>query len=75
MGGLTSCVINKGVIGQRQAAELGMGTIQKSFGRLKSPLPLNIRKRLTIPEVIVFLHNFRTKYVGFNQIIDFEFVG
>ncbi|KAJ3000991.1 hypothetical protein HDV02_000060 [Globomyces sp. JEL0801] len=51
MGGLTSCVINKGVIGQRQAAELGMGTIQKSFGRLKSPLPLNIRKRcLTIPE-------------------------
>ncbi|KAJ2984661.1 hypothetical protein HDV02_000956, partial [Globomyces sp. JEL0801] len=39
-------IINKAVISQRQAAEWGMGTIQRTFGRLKSLLPINNRKRL-----------------------------
>ncbi|KAI8900531.1 hypothetical protein BC833DRAFT_618469 [Globomyces pollinis-pini] len=64
----TKLIINKAVFSQRQAAEWGMGTIQRTFGRLKSPLPLNNRKRLTIVKAVVLLHNFRTKYVGFNQI-------
>ncbi|KAJ2991387.1 hypothetical protein HDV02_003828 [Globomyces sp. JEL0801] len=44
----TKLIINKAVFSQRQAAEWGMGTIQRTFGRLKSLLPLNNRKRLTL---------------------------
>lgn len=61
-------LLDNAVIGQRQAAEWGMGSIQRTFGRLKSPLPVESFKRKLILKVVVLLYNFRVKYVGLNQI-------
>ena len=60
--------LDNAVIGQRQAAEWGMGSIQRTFGRLKSPLPVDNLKRKLILKVIVLLYNYRVKFVGLNQI-------
>jgi len=52
----------------RQASEWGMRGLQGSFSRLKSRLTSNKKKRYNIVAGIVLLHNFRTDYVGLNQI-------
>jgi hypothetical protein len=52
----------------RQAAEWGMRGLQGTFARLKTKLTSNKRKRHDIILAILLLHNFRTTYVGFNQI-------
>ena len=53
----------------RQSSEWGMRALQGTFSRLKSRLPSNKSKRKYIIGSIVFLHNFRTEYVGLNQIV------
>ena len=52
----------------RQAAEWGMRALQGSFSRLKARLGSNKVKRGTVLLSIMLLHNFRTHYVGLNQI-------
>ena len=52
----------------RQASEWGMRALQGTFTRLKSRLTSNKVKRYLIIYSIILLHNFRTEYVGFNQI-------
>jgi len=52
----------------RQASEWGMRALQGTFARLKSRLTSNKQKRRRIIASCVFLHNFRTEYVGLNQI-------
>jgi hypothetical protein len=55
-------------ISLRQASEWGMRALQGSFSRLKSRLTSSKTKRQEILHAIVLLHNFRTEYVGLNQI-------
>lgn len=55
-------------ISLRQASEWGMRALQGSFSRLKSRLTSNHEKRKKIILSIVLLHNFRTDFVGLNQI-------
>ena len=55
-------------ISLRQASEWGMRALQGSFCRLKSRLTSNKRKRHLIILCIVLLHNYRTEFVGLNQI-------
>lgn len=52
----------------RQASEWGMRALQDTFARLKSRLTSNKQKRQLIIYTILLLHNFRTEYVGLNQI-------
>ena len=52
----------------RQASEWGMRALQGTFARLKSRLTSDKEKRKVILEGCVYLHNFRTHYVGLNQI-------
>lgn len=52
----------------RQSSEWGMRALQGSFCRLKSRMTSNKKKRHNIILSIVLLHNFRTEYVGLNQI-------
>ena len=51
-----------------QSAEWGMRGLQGSFTRLKSRLTSNSRMQKLIFETILLNNNFRTTYVGFNQI-------
>lgn len=55
-------------ISLRQASEWGMRALQGTFSRLKSRLTSDGRKRNKIILSIVLLHNFRTEFVGLNQI-------
>ena len=55
-------------ISLRQASEWGMRALQGTFSRLKSRLTSDDRKRSKIILSIVLLHNFRTDFVGLNQI-------
>jgi hypothetical protein len=52
----------------RQAAEWGKRALQGTFSRLKSRLPSNKWRRHEIILSVLLLHNFRTHYVGLNQI-------
>lgn len=52
----------------RQASEWGMRGMQGTFPRCKKRLPSDSDKRRLVLEAIVLVHNFRTDYVGFNQI-------
>lgn len=56
------------IVSLRQAAEWGMRALQGTFGRLKTQLTSHNSTRFQIILSIVLLHNFRTKYVGLNQI-------
>ena len=47
---------------------MGNEGLQGSFARLKSKLTSYKSTRKLIINCIVFLHNFRTHYVGLNQI-------
>ena len=55
-------------ISLRQASEWGMRALQGTFGRLKSRLPSDSEKRGLIILSVILLHNFRTEFVGLNQI-------
>jgi len=55
-------------ISLRQASEWGMRSLQGTFSRLKSRLTSDKLKRKNIIYGIVLLHNFRTEFVGLNQI-------
>lgn len=52
----------------RQSSEWGMRALQGTFLRLKSRLLSNKEKRKLIISSVVLLHNFRTEYIGLNQI-------
>jgi hypothetical protein len=52
----------------RQCSEWGMRALQGTFSRLKARLGSNKKKRGKIIHSIILLHNFRTYYVGLNQI-------
>jgi hypothetical protein len=52
----------------RQALEWGMRALQGTFSRLKSRMTSNSKKRPKIILSIVVLHNFRTEFMGLNQI-------
>ena len=43
----------------RQAAEWGMGSLQKDFRILRGPLPADAAERRQILDAVVLLHNFR----------------
>ena len=60
--------LDRAIIGQRQAAEWGMGAFQRTFARLKVPLPCDDKKRLILLKSMGLLYNFRCEKVGFNQI-------
>jgi len=51
----------------QQAAEWGMGTFQRVWGRMQLRLPACKRKRLHIIRLGVSLHNLRARLVGLNQ--------
>jgi hypothetical protein len=52
----------------RQASEWGMRALQGTFPRIKSRLTSDKEKRKNIVHSVVLLHNFRTSYIGLNQI-------
>ena len=52
----------------RQASEWGTRALQGTFSRLKARLTSNKVKRGLILQSVAWLHNFRTFYVGLNQI-------
>lgn len=52
----------------RQAAEWGMRALQGAFGRTRMKLSSNKAERRQLLKVICYLHNFRTRAVGINQI-------
>jgi len=52
----------------RQSSEWGMPALQDTFTGLKSRLGSNKLKRKYIIGSTVLLYNFRTHYVGLNQI-------
>jgi len=52
----------------RQSAEWGMRALQGTFCRLKTRLCSNKNKRKLVIRSIILLHNFRTHYIGLNQI-------
>lgn len=52
----------------RQAAEWGMGSFQRVWGRLQLPLQWNKKKRRMLLNLAVRLHNTRARLVGLNQI-------
>lgn len=54
---------------ERQSAEWGVRAIKGPFARLKVPLPADSRKRLRLLRICCHLFNFRTRYVGLNQIL------
>lgn len=57
------------LVSARQAAEWGMRSLQGSFGRLRVPLDINNPLgRMRLLEVVVRLHNLRTRLVGASQI-------
>jgi len=51
-----------------KAAEWGNGSLKGTWRRLLVPLPVDRQKRRQIIAVSVFLHNFRARTVGYNQI-------
>ena len=55
-------------ISLRQASAWGMRALQGTFSRLKSRLTSHDKKRGEIIMKIVLLHNFRTDFIGLNQI-------
>ena len=52
----------------RQASEWGMKGMQGSFSHCKKWLPTQSNQRKLVLESIVLIHNFRTEWVGSNQI-------
>ena len=52
----------------RQASEWGMRGLQGTWPRIKSRLTSNTRKRKLIISCIVLLNNYRTEFLGLNQI-------
>lgn len=52
----------------RQASEWGMRALQGTFSRLKTRLTSDKRIRRDIILSVILLHNFRTHYIGLNQI-------
>jgi len=60
---------NREAIYLRQSAEWGMRAIQSSFPRLYDKLPYEeFSERRLLLRSVVHLYNFRTRYVGRNQI-------
>ena len=55
-------------ISLRQASEWGMRALQGTFSRLKSRMTSRTGIRKKIIFSIILLHNFRTEFVGLNQI-------
>ena len=53
---------------ERQSAEWGVRALKGPFQRLKTPLPADSVKRLRLLRICCHLFNFRTRYVGLNQI-------
>jgi hypothetical protein len=52
----------------RQCSEWGMRALQGCFARLKSRLTSNKELRYSIIYSAILLHNFRTEFVGLNEI-------
>jgi hypothetical protein len=52
----------------RQASEWGMRGLQGTFPRCKKRLPSDDKLRRLVLDAIILVHNFRTDYVGYNQI-------
>jgi len=52
----------------RQASEWGMRGLQGTFPRCKKRLPSDSTLRRLVIEAIVLVHNYRTEYIGYNQI-------
>ena len=50
---------HRSCVSVRQAAEWGMGSLQRDFCILRGPLPVNAAERRLILDAVVLLHNFR----------------
>ena len=61
-------LVQRAMPSERQSAEWGVRAIKAPFQRLKTPLPANSRKHLRLLRICFHLFNFRTQYVGLNQI-------
>lgn len=57
----------------RQAAEWGMGAVEKPFQRLKEPLSFNPETRARRLETVFRLYNFRVRTTGISQIRTYFF--
>ena len=55
-------------ISARQAAEWGMGAVEKVFRRLLMPLQWNQSVRATRLKTIHYLYNYRVRMTGISQI-------
>jgi hypothetical protein len=51
-----------------QASEWGMRGMQGTFPCMKKRLPSDHARRRLVIEAVMLVHNFRTDYVGYNQI-------
>ena len=61
-------LVQRAMPSELQSAEWDLRAIKAPFQRLKTPLPANSRKRLRLLRICCHLFNFRTRYVGLNQI-------
>jgi len=59
---------HRAAVSVRQAAEWGMGAIQRSYRRLQTTLTSNHADRQRDISIIVRLFNFRTRTIHINQI-------
>ena len=58
----------RSITSARQAAEWGMHAIKGTFGRLRTVLTSDHKRRCTILECCMHLHNYQTRTVELNQI-------
>ncbi len=61
-------LLERAMPSERQSAEWGVRAIKGPFGRLKVALPADARARYRILACCAHLYNFRTRFVGLNQI-------
>ena len=61
-------LLQRAMKSERQSAEWGVRAMKGPFQRLKTPLPADAHKRLRLLRICCHLFNFRTRFVGLNQI-------
>ncbi|GMG15229.1 unnamed protein product [Phytophthora fragariaefolia] len=59
----------------RQSAEWGMGSVEKVYHRLLSPLPFDVNKRKMRLDNLFRMANFRVRTVGISEIRTSHFHG
>ena len=64
----TEILLDKAMPCERQSAEWGVNGMKYPFKRLSVPLPADVNSRFRILQICAHLLNFRSRFVGLNQI-------